>query len=47
MAPMMRDALILARRLRRASGDARVLFIHRIRIGSTIALFIFLLTHLG
>ena len=42
----MRDPLILARRLRRVSGDARVLFIHRIRVGGTIALLIFLLTHL-
>lgn len=43
----MRDLLILARRLRRDPGDPRLMFLHRIRVGSTVALLIFLLTHLG
>lgn len=42
----MRELLILARRLRRDPGDARLVFLHRIRVGTGIALLIFLLTHL-
>ncbi len=43
----MRDLLNLARAFRRDMGDPRLVFLHRIRVGSTVALLIFLLTHLG
>ncbi len=43
----MRDPMASVRRLRRASSDPVVLFLHRIRIGATVAVLILIFTQLG